>query len=245
MTQYNAVAQAIDQLGGVATLAQLYKVVPQIPGCAWNTKTPQASVRRIVQLHKEIFKLKPGLYGLTRRRKELELRGIIAETPENKDSDLVKGSNHSYYQGLLLTVAKARGLDCWAPNQDRNKAFLDGTLGDLRTLPTMPGFGYPHLVRRCQTIDACWFNRRGMPDSLFEVEYSTDIQNSLLKFSDLQDFNVRMFIVADSNRRPEFTSKFRISAFYDIKDRVRFLDFVSLVKLYETTMSQQSFDVVF
>ena len=37
-----------------------------------------------------------------------------------------------------------------------------------------------------------------MPHSLFEIEHSTDIQNSLLKFNDLQDFYSRMVIVADT-----------------------------------------------
>jgi len=104
MTQYQAVTQAIDQLGGVATLAQLYKEVPRIPDCAWKTKTPQASIRRIVQLSQDLFKIKPGLYGLVSRRKEIEARGIIPETEANKDSEQLKQSNHTYYQGLLLLI---------------------------------------------------------------------------------------------------------------------------------------------
>jgi short-subunit dehydrogenase involved in D-alanine esterification of teichoic acids len=46
-----------------------------------------------------------------------------------------------------------------------------------------------------------------MPKSLFEVEHSTDFQNSLIKFSDLQDFYTRMIIVADDNRKREFMQK--------------------------------------
>lgn len=41
-----------------------------------------------------------------------------------------------------------------------------------------------------------------MPHSFFEIEHSTDIQNSLLKFNDLQDFYVRMVIVADVSAEP-------------------------------------------
>ena len=72
-----------------------------------------------------------------------------------------------------------------------------------------------------------------MPGSLFEVEYSTDIQNSLLKFCDLQDFHTRMVIVAERSRHPEFRAKLAYSAFTDIRERVSFLDFGSLVKQYE------------
>jgi len=82
-----------------------------------------------------------------------------------------------------------------------------------------------------------------MPNSLFEVEFSTDIQNSLLKFNDLQDFYAQMVIVADSNRRAEFTAKIGYSAFNDIRHRVRFLDFRSLVKRYELVVAESEIEV--
>ena len=243
MTQYEAVAQALEQLGGVATLAQLYHQVPKIPGCAWKTKTPNASIRRIVQLHKGIFKIKPGLYGLLSMKPAIESRGIIQETAKNKGSQDLQQSNHSYYQGLLLTVGRLRQHQCWAPNQDRNKAFLGGTIGTARTLDDLPSFSYPDLVKRCATVDVIWFNQRRMPASLFEVEYSTDIQNSLLKFCDLQDFHTRMVIVAERLRHPEFRAKLSYSAFADIRDRVSFLDFTSLVKQYEHIAAQAQTEV--
>ncbi len=244
MTQYDAVAQALEQLGGVATLAQLYHQVPKIPGCAWKTKTPNASIRRIVQLHKGIFKLKPGLYGLLSMKAQIEARGILQETARIRDSQDLQQSNHSYYQGLLLTIGHLRRYQCWAPNQDRNKAFLGGTIGTTRTLDALPAFSYPDLVKRCATVDVIWMNHRLMPGSLFEVEFSTDIQNSLLKFCDLQDFHTRMVIVAQRSRHPEFRAKLAYSAFADIRDRVSFLDFASLVKQYEHIASQGQTEVV-
>ena len=72
-----------------------------------------------------------------------------------------------------------------------------------------------------------------MPNSLFEVEHSTDIQNSLLKFCDLQDFCTRMVIVADENRRAEFEQKIKRSGLDAIKGRVNFLGYNLLVKQYE------------
>ncbi len=244
MTQYDAVAEALERLGGVATLAQLYKEAPTIPGCLWTTKTPQASVRRIVQLSKEVFKIKPGLYGLAKIRNEIEARGIIPETATNKDSSEVKQSNHTYYQGLLLLLGKYRKFDCWAPHQDKNKAFLRETIDALRTVKSLPQFSYPNLVKRSATVDAIWLNHRGMPNSFFEVEFSTDIQNSLLKFNDLQDFNAQMVIVAEANRKAEFEAKLRYSAFADIRGRAKFLDFHSLVKRYELVAAQTESDVV-
>ena len=74
-----------------------------------------------------------------------------------------------------------------------------------------------------------------MPHSFFEVEHSTDIQNSLLKFCDLQDFNSRMVIVADDVRRKEYDKKLGETAFKELKDnnRVDFLSYDDLGKQYE------------
>jgi hypothetical protein len=68
-----------------------------------------------------------------------------------------------------------------------------------------------------------WFNDRLMPKSLFEVEHSTDFQNSLIKFSDLQDFYTRMIVVTDDSRKQEFLHKMRSSVFAEISKRVNFL----------------------
>ena len=244
MKQFEAVIEVLRQHQGVATLAELYRDVPKVPDCAWATKTPQASIRRIVQLCNDIFKIKPGLYGLVSMRKDLESRGIIAETATNKSSLEIVQSNHTYYQGLLLIVGKCRHFDCWAPNQDKNKQFLNQRLDALRTIQSLPAFSYPHLIRRSQTVDVLWFNERKMPSSMFEIEFSTDIQNSLLKFNDLQDFHAKIIIVADATRRNEYVAKLAYSAFRDISQRVKFLDFSSLVKQYELVMAQENAEVL-
>ena len=83
-----------------------------------------------------------------------------------------------------------------------------------------------------------------MPSALYEVEHSTDIQNSLLKFNDLQSFNTRMVIVADKNRLMEFKRKLSYSAFSELNanNRVTFLDYEKLVKMYEHKAELYSLD---
>jgi hypothetical protein len=93
------------------------------------------------------------------------------------------------------------------PNQDKNKQCVHKLLGEMRSLQQLPTFSHEVLVRRSGSIDVIWFNNRQMPNSFFEVEHSTDIQNALMKFHDLQDFYTRMVIVADENRRAEFEQK--------------------------------------
>lgn len=67
---------------------------------------------------------------------------------------------------------------------------MNRKIDELRGLSVLPQFSYKEIVQRCRTVDVVWLNERKMPNSLFEVEHSTDIQNSLLKFSDLQDFKL-------------------------------------------------------
>jgi hypothetical protein len=244
MKQHEAVIQTLEMLGGVATLGQLNQEVFKIKSCHWGTKTPFATVRRIVQTRPEIYKIKPGLYGLVDLREQNEAKGILEETPRNINSKELVVSNHTYYQGLLLTIGQLKKLGTFSPQQDKNKKFLDKPLKEVRTLAEVPRFSYDMFVRRSGTIDVIWFNQREMPHSFFEVESSTDIQNSLAKYNDLQDFYVRMFIVADRNRRAEYDMKIARTSFTDIKDRVKFLDYDSVVKQYEYAIGYERLEVV-
>lgn len=247
MTQPQAVIETIEMLGGVATLNQINQNVFKIEDCTWGAKTPLASIRRIVRHTKGIYRIRPGLYALESHRQELENNGIIVQDEHNQDSEIIKNFNHAYYQGLLLEMGKMRHLDTFVPDQDKNKQFLNQTiLGDLRTIQAIPEYSYPQLVKRSSTIDVIWFNDRHMPHSFFEVEHSTDIQNSLLKFNDLQDFAARMVIVADEKRHHEYISKLGYAAFRQLANekRVSFLSYDSLEKQYEQEFEKQQFEFV-
>ena len=246
MTQAQAVIEIIDKLGGIATLNQINQHIFKIEGCEWKTKTPFASVRRIVQLTKGIYKIKPGLYALESHRNQLEADGIMVQTEKNKDSEEIISFNHSYYQGLLLEIGKMRHLDTFVPNQDKNKKFIKTPLGEIRTLQSIPQYSFSDLVERSSTIDVIWFNNHKMPHSFYEVEHSTDIQNSLLKFDDLKDFSARMVIVADEKRQTEFNSKMNYAAFNVLREnkRVAFLSYDSLDKQYEQELQKQRMDFI-
>ena len=228
-------------------MGQLYTDVFKIPGCEWKTKTPFASIRRIVQQTPGIYKIRPGLYGLEDMRKSIESRGIMVETDKNKNSSDISIFNHSYFQGLLLLIGNMRNMKTFVPNQDKNREFYDGRkLGELATLHEQPNYSYDYFVKRSSTIDTIWFGERNMPHSFFEIEHSTDIQNSLLKFSDLQYFYVRMVIVADAKRRDEFQTKIDYSSFDSLRknNRVGFLSYDALTKQYEQELEKLKYDYV-
>ena len=186
------------------------------------------------------------MYALEEYRSKLEANGIIEETASNKDSEDVQNFNHSYYQGILLSIGNMKRYDTFVPNQDKNRLFCNETLGNISSIEVLPPYSYDSFVRRSSTIDVVWLNARKMPHSFFEVEHSTDIQNSLLKFNDLIDFNVRMFIVASDSRIKEFRNKMSYTAFTDLRTqkRVEFLDYDSIIKQYEYLTRMQNIHVI-
>lgn len=237
MKQYEAVIQTIEKLGGQATLAELNVEVMKIKECKWGTKTPFASIRRIVQTRPEIFKVRPGLWALRSYKSKLNL----SEYSDKISEESIK--SHAYYQGLLVILGNLRGYSTYIPSQDKNKYFLTKQLDELRTLKSIPSYSYDFIVRRSSTVDVLWFNERKMPNSFFEVEHSTDMQNSLIKFCDLQDFYARMVIVANEKRIHEYEQKKSLTVFRHIGERVKFLGYNDLVKQYEyeSIKANQSF----
>ena len=225
MRQYEAVIETIEKLGGIATLGQLNHEVFKIESCEWKTKTPFASIRRIVQLDKNIYKIKPGLYALVKYKSKFESQGIFSEDVVLKKTSKNEDFNHSYYQGLLLEIGNIKNMITYVPPQDKNKLFLNRPLNSISKIDKIFDFSYKELVDRAKTIDVIWFNQRKMLSSVFEVEHSTDIQNSLLKFNDLQDFNSEFYIVGSKVRKEEFLRKLNYTSFKEIKDRIKFIDY--------------------
>ena len=64
-----------------------------------------------------------------------------------------------------------------------------------------------------------------MPCVFFEIEQSTDIQNSLIKFFELQDLYASFYIVADEYRHRKFDEIIGRSMFKPIKGRVEFKNY--------------------
>jgi hypothetical protein len=229
MKQYDAVLHALEQLGGQSTLADLYVKTMTIKDCEWKTKTPFASIRRIVQTRPEIFRIRPGHWALRSYQKKL---GLVEADKGDAIQEAAQNS-HTYYQGLLVKIGNFRGHKTFIPNQDKNRLFINTPLAVIRTLQELPPFCYDFILRKSESVDVIWFNERQMPHSFFEVEHSTDIHNSLIKFADLQDFYSRMVIVADENRLREYEYKLEKTVFKEIKNRVKFLGYGALVKEYE------------
>ena len=234
--KYTQTQQVIDTLrrnGGYATLGNLYRLVDT---SAWGTKTPNESIRRIVQQSVEIFKIQPGLWALEECRAQV-LRKFDIQTPEAKDDEIF---THGYYQGLVIEIGNMKKFSTYVPAQDKNRKLLEKPLVDVCSTVCIPPFSYEELTNRAKTVDVIWFNERNMPNSFFEIEHSTDIQNSVAKFCDLQDFYSRFFIVAPQKRREQFDKVMGRSAFRGMRGRIEFATYETIQKQYELMCAESA-----
>lgn len=233
MRQYEAVIEAMEQLGGYATLGELYQKALAMPDVRkWGTKTPCATIRRIVQERPELFKIRPGLWALESHRKQLPAP-LLAKKETKAKSKEVQLFDHTYYQGLLVQLGNLQKFMTYVPAQDKNRLFLGrDKLTDFVTTTQMPAFTYPEITGRVKSIDVIWFNNRKLPKAVFEVEHSTDIKNSLIKFAELEDFRIEMKIVAYEHRKREFEQVMASRVFALIKNHVNFISYKELSQVH-------------
>jgi hypothetical protein len=194
--------------GGFATLGYLYRAVLRIKGCHWGTRTPFASIRRIVQTNPAFFRIRPGLWALAAERASV-LRSLSLS--ETAPAPRVQEFNHSYYQGLAVEIGNLKGYGTFVPNQDKNKPFLQHRLAEVATVPDYYGFTYERLLRRARTVDVTWFNERSFPKAFLGINF---------------------VIVSDAARRAEVDAKLSQRAFDPIRHDVRHLDYETLSGLH-------------
>ncbi len=232
MTQEQQVIKTLRNQGGYATLRRLNEVMDF---STWKTKTPEASVRRIVQDSKAIFRIQPGLWALEESRDKVLKKFNLREG----DSKSMEQFSHAYYQGLLVEIGHYRKYSTYVPPQDQHRLFLDKELGDLTDHRLIPQFTFETLLRKARTIDVIWFNERSMPTHFYEVEHTTDIKNSLSKFYELQDFFSSFYIVANSYRESDFNDKLNASIFSPINKRVKFIAYDKVASLHSNLSRQE------
>ncbi|MDO4630133.1 MAG: hypothetical protein Q4C70_13215 [Planctomycetia bacterium] len=225
MCQWEQVIEAMRQNGGYATFNQLNHLVDV---SEWKSKTPEASIRRIVQERNEFFRIQPGLWALEEARDSV-LTKFQLKNPESLEATAF---THAYYQGLLVEIGNFKNLDTCVPAQDKNRKYLMTPLREICSLEKIYNFSYRKIMKQAKTVDVVWFNSRKLPCAFFEVEHSTDFRRSLSKFYELQDFYARFFIVAARERERLFQSVISESIYTEIRKRVEFLDYEALTKQY-------------
>jgi hypothetical protein len=228
-TQTDAVVETMERNGGYATFKYLYENTPVM---GWQTKTPFATIRRIVQESEQFFRIRAGFWALESYRSKLPAHIAALTSEPGRRAEQPDTASHYFYQGILAELGNMRGLQTYVPAQDKNRPFMQKKLCDVATTTSLPGFTYPELVMKVKSVDVMWFNRRRFPDTVFEVEFTTDFNKSLMKFQELVDFNTRMTIVAPVARRREYEAAAGWDVFTDLRSRVDFWDCDHLIALH-------------
>ena len=117
MSQKECVIEALASLGGMATLFDLYH---KTDVSTWGSKTPFASIRRIVQTNKEFYKVRAGLWGLCDFRDK-----NLAKTGDSKSEQNEKFT-HSYFQGVIVEIGNLRHFQTFIQLKIRIK-FINQT----------------------------------------------------------------------------------------------------------------------
>ena len=245
--QVPQVIAAMRGNGGFATFGQLYSI---LDFSEWDTLTPEVSVRRIVQQSPGLFfKIERGLWALEECRKSVlkkfQLEGFDNPTPDEKVAERKQEFTHSFYQGLILKIGNMKGKKTFVANNDRAKLFLGKPLREIATLETIYEFAYPEFMKRAKTVDVIWFNERRMPFAFFEVEHTTNIEHSLVKFLALRDYHAEFYIVAEEERRKQFNAMLAgQSDFTPLLNRVKFQNYAHLTKQYENMSELDKIDTI-
>ena len=228
----------MEEMGGFSTLSQLYQSVDV---SNWKTKTPFATIRRIVQNEKFFFKIKPGLWALNNYKERLpsDVLQLIAEQKTNFDKE--KKFTHYYYQGIISEIGILNQFNSYIPPQDKNRPFLTKKLKDVTSLITLPLFTFSTVIKSIKSIDVIWINKRQFPSAVFEVENSTNFKNSLTKFYELIDFSTDMVIVSDAIRYRRFLSVIKLSIFSELQNKVTFCNYGLLDQYYANPFKFRNF----
>lgn len=228
LTYNKAIERVLLNNGYFAPLKTIYKEI-------WNYKdktkvkglTPQNSIQKQVQTEPQFTKIGKGTYALTEYLDKLEKNEkAFLEQPE-------KIRKHAQIQGMLLEIGNEKPEIADTYTNDKKWVFENKTLGSLATLKAVPLFTYNNIIKDSVSfIDVIWFNGRGFPSQIFEVEDSTDFRDALIKFTELQDFKTNFYCVSKMEKQEKFLREKNKSAFYSIADRVSFLSYEQIEENY-------------
>lgn len=229
-TWSDAIIEILKRHNFIASLKILHQEAPAIYS-KYNRiigKTPYKTINERVQRDERIIKIVPGVYTLKEKINTLpkEYNPAFQTTLEKEKS------NHISIQALLLQLGKIYNFDTYTP--DKSKKYFNNTLNDFTTFQDFPTFTNQRIVKRIKMIDVLWFNERGFPISVFEVENTTDMKNALSKFMELMDFKTKMTIVSPKERENEFKNIMKQPTFRPISKQTLFWSYDKVEKLYNS-----------
>lgn len=194
-------------------------------------KTPNYTVMERVQRDDRFTRIGLGVYALTEHLDKLPKQ----IEPKNEKEKTTK--KHAEIQGMLLEIGNFKTEVEDTYTNDKKWIFQNKTLGSLATLEMVPAFTYEKIIKESTSFaDVIWFNNRGFPHKIFEVEHSTDFRDSFIKFMELQDFITEFYCISSANRRVKFEREKNKTAFKPIDDRLKFLTYEEVENDYQNIL---------
>ena len=226
----DAIEQVMLRNNYWSSLRHIYKTI-------WEYKdksevkggTPDATIRRTVQMDPRFIKIGLATYALRRHQEELS-DDIYPKTEEEKEKRA-----HTDIQGMLLHIGNHRpGVKYTYTDHKKKKFSQDGKeLGSIATKKKIPEFTCPKILKAVRRIDVIWFNDRGFPFRAFEVEHTTDFNKVFQRFMELQDFRTEFRCVSTKERKSKFDEQKGRPLFKPIERRVEFWTYDQIEDLYE------------
>jgi hypothetical protein len=140
---------------------------------------------------------------------------------------------HSDIEAKLILIGSYLNYRTYTP--DRGKNSIYGNLGDLCSEKEVPIESIPKIsIDKVREIDVIWFDEEGYPTHAFEVEHSTDVTKGLLRLYQIHKLRIRLYIIAEEDKRAKFEKEVNVNPFYKIKEEYIFKNYQELDEFFES-----------
>lgn len=234
LTYSDAIEQVMMHNGYFAPLKLIYKKIWEYKDkSAIKGKTPDFTIQERVQRDERFKRIGLGVYALAQ---------FLDKLPSEATSEITKQNAerlHAKIQGMLLEIGNSRKEVENTYTNDKAWVFQNKTLGSLATIDMIPIFTYERIIKETvRFADVIWFNSRGYPYKIFEVEDSTNFRDAFVKFCELQDFQTFFYCISDKNKEDKFRKELNKSAFVSIKNRCEFFSYEKVENDYTLALSK-------
>lgn len=139
---------------------------------------------------------------------------------------------HGAVQGMLLEIGNYLGYLTYT--SDKNRSFDGKPLSSLCGLQRVPEFTYEEIVRITSLRDVVWFSnsQHPFPKYVYDVENTTDFDNSMHQMYRLRETTARFVLVADTKKQKLFEQKIRSEPFVQIASRYAFRSYEQVARFY-------------
>ena len=235
-----AILEVIQNLGGSATLKELYQGVPKLKGISSQTDPNhiiRAYLRRMTRISHKLKKIGIGTYAFP----NFEIKGSEEMKEELKTTDTTKVINkphlHSHIEGMLLELGNIYGYLTYTA--DPSVLFNGKALDKFTSLDNVPAFTALGLLNIISKIDVVWFKKRALvtiPKHTFDVELTTDFSKALHRAYQLRDFKTSFYLVSPTEKNSQFEKKVNTDPYNEISNRFFFRSFEEIFSLYEAAV---------